>query len=130
MTPVEIEVEVGVGELVIDAAVTVVDNLLDVTVDVTETTIDAAVGVAGVPGPQGPQGEQGPPGPLSPGYVHDQLTPATVWGPITHGLNAYPTFIIVDSAGTVIDGGEPEYLDQDTMRIAFGVPFAGRAFLR
>ena len=59
-------------------------------------------------------------------YVHTQSAPATEWI-VTHGLDGYPSVTVIDSAGTVVEGGV-EYLSQNIVRLTFVGPFSGQAF--
>lgn len=65
--------------------------------------------------------------PVTPGYVHEQLVPTTVWM-VDHFLNGHPAVHVEDSAGTDVVG-DVRYLDRDHLTITFAVPFAGTAFL-
>lgn len=95
-------------------------------------------GGVGPPGPPGPQGPQGPigltgaagatgPAGSSTTYIHNQITPLTVWT-IAHGLGRFPSVEIVDSAGTVVVG-DISYTDANTLVISFSAGFAGTAYL-
>lgn len=59
-------------------------------------------------------------------YVHNQTTAAAEWT-VTHGLNGYPSVTVIDSAGTVVEGGI-EYLSQNIVRLTFVGLFSGQAF--
>lgn len=78
----------------------------------------------GIPGPQG---EQGIPGLSGANFIHDQAVAAASWT-IDHMLNRFPSITVVDSAGSVVYGDEV-YLDPNRVRIDFGVPFSGKAYL-
>ena len=71
-------------------------------------------------------GPPGPPGKVET-YIHNQTTPSATWT-ITHGLGRYPAVTIVDSAGRVVMG-DVSYTDDNTVTIAFGAAFSGRAYL-
>lgn len=59
-------------------------------------------------------------------YTHKQAQAAKVWI-ITHGLGKRPSVTVVDSAGTAVIG-EIEYLDDNTVRLAFCAAFSGTAY--
>lgn len=69
----------------------------------------------------------GPPGPTGTTYTHDQLTPSATWV-ITHNMNKYPSVMIVDSGGTVIDP-DIHYDSTIQMTVTFGSPTSGKAYL-
>ncbi len=84
----------------------------------------------GIPGPQGDQGEQGEqgiPGLSGANFIYEQAVAAASWT-IDHMLNRFPSITVVDSAGSVVYGDEV-YLDPNRVRIEFGVPFSGKAYL-
>lgn len=60
-------------------------------------------------------------------YVHDQGTPSDSWV-IAHNLGYHPTFVVVDSAGTQVEG-EPTYISVDILQIDFSFAFGGKAYL-
>jgi len=60
-------------------------------------------------------------------YVHVQGVAASVWV-INHNLNRKPSITIVDSADSVV-GGDPDYIDENTIIITFNASFAGKAYL-
>lgn len=60
-------------------------------------------------------------------YRHSQGASSTTWE-IVHNLNFYPNVTVEDSAGTIIEG-EIEYVDQNTVRLTFSLPFTGYAYL-
>lgn len=77
--------------------------------------------------PRGTQGERGLPGPsgVDLHYVHEQVTPAATWN-VTHGLNKYPSVVVLDSTGSVVVG-TVNYVDENNVSISFSGGFAGRA---
>lgn len=75
----------------------------------------------------GPQGPQGPGGGAAASYIHDQSAAATTWI-VNHTLGFYPNVTVVDSAGTVVNGGV-EYLSITQIRLTFSAPFSGKAYL-
>lgn len=96
------------------------------------TVVPAGQGLQGVRGPAGPdgQGQQGPIGPAGPPggatYDHVQSTPAAVWS-VTHGLSRYPTVVVLDSTGSLVDG-DVDYIDADNITLTFSGAFSGKAF--
>ena len=60
-------------------------------------------------------------------YVFNQILPASVWT-INHGLNKFPSVIVVDSADTKVEG-EVSFPSINQVVITFTGAFAGRAFL-
>lgn len=60
-------------------------------------------------------------------YTHVQGTAATFWT-ITHNLNRFPAVTVVDSGGNV-GWGAVQYVDANTLTIAFSAAFAGKAYL-
>lgn len=60
-------------------------------------------------------------------FVFEMATLATEWN-IVHNLNKHPTVVMVDSAGTVVEG-EVAYIDQNTCTIHTNFPFKGTAYL-
>ena len=76
----------------------------------------------------GPKGDPGPPGSggdLS--YIHTQTTGAAVWT-VTHNLGKYPSVMVVDMANTVLIP-DVLYLDAASVRLTFGNPVSGKAFV-
>lgn len=60
-------------------------------------------------------------------YTHTQGTPVAIWN-ITHNLEKRPSVDIVDSGGTSVEG-DIQYLTSNTLKISFGVPFGGKAYM-
>lgn len=60
-------------------------------------------------------------------HTHTQGTAAAEWL-ITHGLGKYPSVTVVDSAGDQVEG-DVNQIDENTLRLSFSAPFAGRAYL-
>lgn len=85
----------------------------------------------GPQGETGPQGPQGVPGTGGTGgamaYTHDQTTPASVWT-INHNLGFYPNVTVIDSGGTVVEGGIA-YPTVNQAQLTFSAAFAGKAYL-
>lgn len=61
------------------------------------------------------------------GYDHTQSTPVSIWE-INHKLDRFPNVVIVDSAGTKVEG-DVKYIDSDNVKLIFGAAFAGTAYL-
>jgi len=65
-------------------------------------------------------------------FVYPQAVPATTWGDgtpktVTHGLNKFPSIMVVDSAGSVVIG-DYIYVDNNNVILNFSAPFAGKAY--
>lgn len=60
-------------------------------------------------------------------FVYTQGSPSDTWV-IPHGLNRYPNAIVIDSAGSVVEGS-PFYDSLDVMTISFKGGFSGKAYL-
>lgn len=75
-------------------------------------------GAPGLPGERGPQHET---------YTHVQGVPSDVWL-VTHNLSKFPSVTVVDSGGTVVEGGV-KYLDEYSLELSFSGGFSGKAFL-
>lgn len=58
-------------------------------------------------------------------YQFVQSVPATEWT-FTHGLNRYPSIVVVDSAGTTIIP-DVEYLNQISVKLVFAFAVSGVA---
>jgi hypothetical protein len=67
------------------------------------------------------------PGASGSAYVHTQSSPASTWN-IAHNLGRFPSVTVVDSAKSVITS-DPQYLDNNNIRIVFSAPFSGYAYL-
>ena len=72
-------------------------------------------------------GPQGPPGSVGVFYVHTQAVAASVWT-INHNLNAEPTAVVLDSAGTQCEGTF-SYPSKQVMVITFTAAFTGTAYI-
>lgn len=75
-------------------------------------------------------GPQGAPGTFDTGdvfYVHTQAVAASVWT-INHNLNAEPTAVVLDSAGTQCEGTF-SYPSKNQMIITFTAAFTGTAYV-
>jgi len=59
-------------------------------------------------------------------YRFDQAAPANVWD-IVHGLNTYPSVVVVDGMGEKIIG-DIEYINLMELKITFSTPISGTAF--
>ena len=68
-----------------------------------------------------------------PGYNHVQTVGSSVWN-IVHGLNKFPSVVVVDSVGTEIEG-DIRYVDSNgdislnSVRLSFSEPLLGCAYL-
>lgn len=60
-------------------------------------------------------------------FVFDQAIPDTVWY-IVHNLKKKPSPVIVDSAGTEIEG-QIDHIDINTLTITFNTPVSGKAHI-
>ena len=108
----------------ITSPVTVVRQSITAPITISTQQIIAPVSV----GQRGPQGEPGEPGTSADsGFFHAQASPLAVWE-ITHNLQRYPSVVVIDSAGSAMEG-EIIYLDPDTIKLIFAAPFAGAAQL-
>lgn len=116
----------------------VVSEAPDLIVEVSETPDSPPVQITQpqeptvvevlIPGPRGPEGPQGPPG--SGGdlyYIHDQGSPAETWE-VQHNLGKPPAFVVIATDGAQEDPS-PEYVDENLLRLHFGDPVSGRAYL-
>jgi hypothetical protein len=86
--------------------------------------------ISGPAGPPGAQGEQGPPGQNGSNaatVVYTQVSAATTWH-ITHSLGVFPAVVVVDSAGSTVEG-DIHHNSLNDVTITFAVPFAGSAYL-
>lgn len=61
-------------------------------------------------------------------YRHVQIEPSTTWT-IRHNLGHYPNSVVVDTLGREIEPGGKNHLDENTLVLGFGIPFAGTADL-
>jgi hypothetical protein len=125
-------------ELLVDLdtkQVSVSQSGIEVSIDVPEAP-DIVVGMPGPsgppgePGPEGPQGIPGPPGSSTgPGttMIFSQGAPSDIWT-IVHNLVSYPSVTVVDTGGSEVI---PTllYLDANTIRLLFGSPTSGKAYL-
>lgn len=103
-------------------------ELIQETVYVTTTVLDAAQGPPGPPGPPGPTGPQGPVGvSRAEQYVRVQDTPLALWH-ILHNRGAKPHVTVLD-----IDGSEViasvRHVDENELYVEFSQPFRGTAVL-
>lgn len=122
-----------------DQAVEVVEDGDQVTIAVTEQSVEilehpsTLQGPVGPQGPQGEQGEQGPQGPVGPAgegdlnFTYDQPSPSDEWT-ITHNLGKFPSVSVTDSSGNLWQT-EVDYVDQNTCIVRFSAAFSGKAYL-
>ena len=60
-------------------------------------------------------------------YTHDQGIPSKVWT-VFHGLNKYPSVLVVDTAKSVVTG-DIVYTDSNNIIITFNASFSGSAYI-
>ena len=73
------------------------------------------------------RGQAGPPGSSASQFLFTQSVPEAVWV-IAHGLGGYPTVVVIDSAGSVVEG-DVEYDSTEQVTLTFSAGFAGTARL-
>lgn len=62
-------------------------------------------------------------------YRHVQLVAASTWT-VVHNLGYKPAgIVVIDSAGTTIEGGAVTYVDDTTLTLTFAVAFGGEAYV-
>lgn len=59
-------------------------------------------------------------------YTHVQNSAATTWN-VVHGLGRHPAIMIVDSAGSVVEG-DVDYVDSNNVTLTFSSAFSGKAY--
>jgi hypothetical protein len=92
------------------------------------TGATGATGAAGATGATGPQGAQGPAGPSQViAYTHLQNAVSLTWV-ITHNLGFYPNIVVLDSAGTVVEG-DFSYASVNQMTVTLSQAISGYAYL-
>lgn len=106
-----------------DARVQIVESAVHVVeIDSSEIVIEI-----GTSGPQGPQGAPGEVRYSDLSYVHTQSASSSTWT-IVHGLPFVPGIIVVDSAGSVVEG-DYSYPNENTVIATFSGGFTGKAYL-
>lgn len=91
-------------------------------------TLDVISSLGGVAGPAGPAGAQGPPGASGTAtFAYQQGVAASAWT-ITHNLGKYPSAVVVDSAGAVVEG-DIIYVSMNEIVMLFTAAFSGSAYL-
>jgi len=60
-------------------------------------------------------------------YVYTQGSPSATWD-IVHNLGKFPSVSVVDSGGSVVIPSV-EYIDVNTVRVTFGSPTSGKAYV-
>jgi hypothetical protein len=87
------------------------------------------IGVTGATGTQGPTGPQGPQGVTGSdlNYHYVQGAPSAVWV-INHNLNKYPNLVVIDSAGSEVEGAIV-YNSTNQLTVTFSGGFSGDAYL-
>jgi hypothetical protein len=105
----------------------------DAKIHVVEVDSAEIVIEIGTSGPQGPAGAAGAAGAAGEvlysdlSYVHVQSTSSSTWT-IVHGLPFVPGIIVVDSAGSVVEG-DYSYPNENTVVATFSGGFTGKAYL-
>jgi hypothetical protein len=94
---------------------------------VTEVTFQQQQGISGRQGIQGEPGEPGIPGPMGTTFTYMQSSPSAFWT-IAHQLNRFPSIEVTDSTGRVVEG-DLQYIDANTLSVAFSAPFSGEVYL-
>lgn len=106
------------------------------TVSIASSGVQGPKGDAGEPGATGEQGPTGATGPTGPKgdkgdsggfYSHAQSTPSATWT-INHNLGYNPNIVIIDSAGTVVEGSY-EFPNVNRLIATFSGEFSGNAYL-
>lgn len=62
-----------------------------------------------------------------PSTIYQQTNSSNVWT-IAHNLNRFPSVIVVDSAGSKVEG-DVNYIDANNVEIVFGAAFSGIVYL-
>lgn len=86
-----------------------------------QTLIIHDVGVQGIQGPAGPQGPVG----SDKNFVFNQAIPSDTWN-ITHNLGKRPSVVVIDSAGSSVEG-LVTYTDDNNIILTFSAEFTGDA---
>ena len=75
------------------------------------------------------QGPAGPPGVAGAGstIVFPQPTPTSTWT-LAHGLGRFPSVTLADTTGDQVSA-DVKFVDENTIKISFGFPTAGVAYL-
>lgn len=60
-------------------------------------------------------------------FVYEQGTPSALWT-IQHNLGRFPAVTVERSDGAVVIGNV-DYIDENTVTVAFSAPITGKAFL-
>jgi hypothetical protein len=60
-------------------------------------------------------------------FIYDQQVLSTTWN-INHNLNKFPSVLIVDNSGTIVEG-EIKYIDLNNITINFNIAFKGKAYI-
>lgn len=99
------------------------DEVIIVQPNISNITVEPIIPNVVITSP----GPQGAPGSAGVFYVHTQAVASAVWT-IVHNLNAEPTAVVLDSAGTNCEGSF-SYPNKQTMVITFNASFAGTAYI-
>lgn len=127
-SPADINVSIDVdSDYVVDITTQAPNNVVvePINVPIVASASLGPQGQQGDIGPQGPKGDPGASGTAT--YIHTQLTPSDQWI-IFHNLSKYPSVMIVDSGGTVIDT-DIHYDNAVQLTVFFGSPTSGKAYL-
>jgi hypothetical protein len=106
------------------STVAVVDQASGDHVVAVDQQLEVHVVAAGQQGPQGVPGTPGTGGDLS--HTHTQGVPLDTWA-VTHNLGKFPSVSVVDSAGTLVEGGV-QYIDANNVVLTFVGAFSGVAY--
>jgi hypothetical protein len=110
--------------------VQVVDDNTTVTEANNQSTLVIATATIGPRGEKGEKGDQGLPGDGSVGaHTHEQSEASADWH-IVHNLGYRPAgILVVDSAGSLWEPGDVEYLSANEIVIHWSGAFSGKAYL-
>jgi hypothetical protein len=89
----------------------------------TVVTTPVVIGGTGT-GPQGPTGPKGDSGGF---FTYTQASPSANWS-IQHDLGYNPHVVVVDSAGTQVEGSVT-WIDLNSLTVQFSAAFSGVAYL-
>lgn len=60
-------------------------------------------------------------------YTHSQSSASSVWT-ITHNLNKFPNYTVIDSSGDEVEG-DVTYINNQQLILTFSAAFSGTAYL-
>lgn len=125
--PEDINISIEIDDsYVVDVSARTPNN---VTIEPVNVPIvgSAILGPQGPQGTKGDQGDQGIPGPAGTTYTHTQIAPSAEWV-VVHTMNKHPSIMVVDSGDTVIEP-DIKYDSTTQLRVIFGSPTSGKAYL-